>query len=413
MRARITAAVLSLITLGAVFAPGGSPAAWADRPTVSVVRFGADEGRTRVVVEADAPISYGYFTLAERSRRLVVDLEPVRWAIRGEDGSTRGEASGAGTGDGLVAGYRYAHNSSSASRLVFDLAAPVRVSRDFVLPPAAGAPRHRLVLDLVPTSAAQFAQSAGAPQARERARTRSAPADAPIRRSARFVVVIDPGHGGRDPGAIGPGGLQEKDVNLAVARLLRDRLERSRRYEVVMTRDEDRFVELADRVDFAREAGADLFISLHADSSASGSSVRGASVYTLATRAERRARTDILSRQNWLIDVELEGRDPQISDILVDLAQRDTHNQSDAFAEMLIPQLDAVGPVLRNTHRNAGLYVLLAPDVPAVLVEMGFLSNPQDEALLSSNRHRQRLAAALERAIDRYYNERARLVATR
>jgi N-acetylmuramoyl-L-alanine amidase len=224
------------------------------------------------------------------------------------------------------------------------------------------------------------------------------------------VVVLDAGHGGRDRGSHGAGGAYEKTVNLALAQAIRDRLEGTGRYSVVMTRDDDRFVELEDRVRIAREAGADLFLSIHADSNGQ-SSTRGASVYTLADYAERRSRTEILEQDPWILNIDLSSHRDDVSEILIELVNRDTRNQSMSFAEILIPHLQLAGPLLRNTHRSAGLYVLLAPDVPAVLLEAGFITNPDDEARLTSRTDRNKLADAIVAGVEDYFAQRERLYA--
>jgi len=169
----------------------------------------------------------------------------------------------------------------------------------------------------------------------------------------------------------------------------------------------------SDRVRIARNAGADLFLSIHADSAPAGSRARGASVYTLADRAERRSRTEILAEDPWLLDVDLNAQPSDVGDILFDLVRRDTTNQSAAFAETLIPALAGTTPLLRNTHRNGNLFVLLAPDVPAVLLEAGFITNARDEALLTSPSHRRELANAVVDGVNAYFDRRARLYATR
>lgn len=381
---------------------GALSAAAGERPTVSTVRFGPGEDDTRIVVEADAAPRYSVYLLAEQGDRAVLDLEPVDWALEGTD---IGAGQRAGAGAGLVGQYRYAHNSPSTSRLVFDLDAPVRVKRHFVIEPSAAFPLYRLVVDLERTDRESFLAAAGFP----RAGLAKSVAEEP----EELVVVVDAGHGGKDPGAQGRRlRLREATVNLEIAKALKARLERDKRYRVVMTREDDRFIELEDRVKVAREAGADLFISIHADSAESGSAA-GASVYTLSERAEHRSKDEILTKQNWLIDIDFEGRRPEVNSILVDLAQRETKNQSAAFADLLIPQLKTVGSVLRNTHRSAGYKVLLAPDVPAVLVEVGFLSNAGDEAALAQSGHRDKVAQALADAIDAYFDRRRRLYAAR
>ena len=171
-----------------------------------------------------------------------------------------------------------------------------------------------------------------------------------------------------------------------------------------MTRTRDIYVDHDDRLRTARTGQADLFISIHADS-AGNKSARGASVYTLADRAKGRSKR-IVNNQNWILDVDLSEQTDPVGDILVDLAQRKTESQSDAFAEILLSELKGKTELVGNSHRRAGYYVLLAPDVPAVLLELGFLSNAQDEALLKTAKHRTKIVTSVERAIDRYMSQR-------
>lgn len=227
----------------------------------------------------------------------------------------------------------------------------------------------------------------------------------PVRKhSKKPVIVIDPGHGGRDPGAIGVKGTHEKKITTAAAEELAERLRRSGRYTVILTRTTDKYVEHAERLRIARVGQADLFISIHADS-ASSKSARGASVYTLADRAKGRQKR-ITNSQNWIMDVDLSEQSDPVGDILIDLAQRKTETQSDAFAKILLEELTGKTELIGNSHRRAGYYVLLAPDVPAVLLELGFLSNPEDEKLLKTQAHRTKLVKAVETAIDKYMSER-------
>jgi len=184
------------------------------------------------------------------------------------------------------------------------------------------------------------------------------------------IIVIDPGHGGHDPGALGKKGLKEKDVTFKAAKELQKKLIATGRYRVMLTRDKDVYVKHDDRLRIARAGGADLFISLHADSTGSADT-RGASVYTLADRAKNRSK-NLTATQNWVMDVDLSSHSDPVGDILVDLAQRKTFSQSSQFADILIPSLSHSTRLVGNTHRRAGLAVLLAPDVPAVLLEMGF-----------------------------------------
>lgn len=231
------------------------------------------------------------------------------------------------------------------------------------------------------------------------ARSRSAPAA--VERPGQRVIVIDAGHGGHDPGALGRTGLREKDVVLAAARELRDQLEARGGYRVVMTRDGDRYIDHDDRVAIGRREKADLFISLHADAHASPSA-RGASVYTLSSSGETRAR-NMMGRKDWKVDLGDAPKDERIQSILVNLTQRETTSRSAEFAQKLIGELGREAPLLRNTHRSAGFYVLLAPDVPAVLLELGFMTNDGDESRLADAAVRRRMAGAVADSIDVYF----------
>lgn len=223
----------------------------------------------------------------------------------------------------------------------------------------------------------------------------------PNKALSKPVIVIDPGHGGKDPGAIGAKGTYEKTITLSAAKELRDLLKKTGRYDVILTHTGKRYIDHDARLRIARERGADLFISLHADSAGS-KMARGASVYTLASRAKNRSKR-IVNSQNWILDVDLREQSDPVGDILVDLAQRKTASQSEAFADILIKNLQPKTRLIGNSHRRAGYYVLLAPDVPAVLLELGFLSNPQDEKLLRSKAHRQKILKAVVRSTEQYF----------
>jgi len=223
------------------------------------------------------------------------------------------------------------------------------------------------------------------------------------------VVVIDAGHGGKDPGAGGVS-LREKDVTLAAARLLRDKLEQTGRYRVVLTRDGDSYVPLTDRVQVARRANADLFISLHADSD-QDHSIRGATVYTLSDKGTHRVAEQMFEQPDWFIDMDLPGQDQSVKKILLDLTQRQTKDRSAGFAQVLLQHIGDRVELLHRSHRAAGFVVLLAPDVPAVLLEMGFITNRQDEGELADPAHRQRLVDGVAAAIDSYFGERPKLAA--
>ncbi len=217
------------------------------------------------------------------------------------------------------------------------------------------------------------------------------------------VIVIDPGHGGTDPGAIGVRGTHEKTITTKAANELANRLRKSGRYKVILTRTDDSYVDHDDRLRIARKGQADLFISIHADSA--GKSAKGATVYTLADRAKGRQKR-IVNNQNWILDVDLSAQSDPVGDILVDLATRKTESQSDAFAEILLNELSGKVDLIGNSHRRAGYYVLLAPDVPAILLELGYLSNSEDERRLQTKAYRDKITSSVERAIDIYMSQR-------
>lgn len=357
------------------------------------VRFGDHGDRTRIVLDLAGAPSYEIFTLSGERKRLVVDLEGADFALPG------GGGSGSGPGKALVDGYRYAKNSPQTARVVFDLAAPVRLRDAFMIPPSAENSGHRLVLDLMEEDEAAFAARSGfVADSIGLAR----PEDAVV--SAQKIIVIDPGHGGRDPGALGSGGLREKAATLQLAKALKAELERRGGYAVSLTRSNDSYVDHAERTRIARKAGADLFISLHADANRDRS-LRGASVYTLDESASDRFAKEMREQGEPLFEFDTGEHAAVVDDILLALAERETRNQSGVFAETLIEHLADATPLLNNSHRRANYYVLLAPDVPAVLVELAFLSNRSDEANLQSAQWRRNMIASISDAIDAYFDQ--------
>jgi N-acetylmuramoyl-L-alanine amidase len=318
-------------------------------------------------------------------------------------------------GGGGVDKIRFAARGANGLRLVADLKASAAYvshqSKDGVLNIyvkggpviAAGIPVPHLKAGIVYTNDEQDKNwVSDIPVPRLKKSAYAAPRSKPI-------IVIDPGHGGRDPGAIGKASVKEENITLAAALELRRQLLKTGKYIVVMTRNTDEYIEHNKRVRIARVANADLFISLHADSTSS-SKVRGASVYTLANRAKKRSQT-IINSQNWILDVDLAQQSAPVGDILVDLAQRKTSSKSAQFANILLPELKKRSRLVGNSHRKAGYYVLLAPDVPAVLLEMGFISNRQDEKLLNTKRHREKLMASVTQAINTYFLAQTQLQA--
>jgi N-acetylmuramoyl-L-alanine amidase len=359
------------------------------------VRLGGDAQQTRLVLDLDQAASGKLVSDGSADGHAILLLPTV---------SATGGLQGAG--QGLVKAWAIEQTSGGA-RLQLDLAPDARIKGRFLLPPADGIDHYRYVVDVTSQPGTVRLTSAKASTMTPVA-LRLRPQIAPVQTlpvSLKKVIVIDPGHGGHDPGALGAQGF-EKDVNLAAALALKERLERSPRYRVVMTRDDDTYVPLDERVRIAQRAGADLFISLHSDSGGDPS-VRGASVYTLSDKASNRA-TRFIKRDDWFMKASLTG-DRGVSDILFDLTQRATKNRSAAFANTLVSHIDGKAPLLRRSQRDAGFMVLLAPDVPAVLLEMGFVTNPEDEQFLRDPSQRKRLMNAVGDSIDDYFAEATRL----
>jgi N-acetylmuramoyl-L-alanine amidase len=325
-----------------------------------------------------------------------------------------GATDRSGTGMGGVPNWEI-----SGSELRFSLDRPLMVTRVLTLPPTGTATDHRVIIDLDTVSEARFA-SVARRDMRQLAKALTARNEAGQRREVaalkpgmghkKYVIVVDAGHGGKDPGALAVTGKKEKDITLAAALQLKELLEADPRYEVRLTRESDTFIELEDRVTLARNWGANLFISLHADA-AGRDSVSGASVYTISARGESRIDKEA-SKNDWEIPLE-DGTAQSVTGILKDLVKRETKTHSAEFAELLLPELQQAGPVLRDTHKNAGFYVLLAPDVPAVLLELGFLTNRDDANRLQSRSGRQKSMKAVKRGIDRFFLQQEKLLADR
>lgn len=395
-------AVLCLVAFGQFALTSCGPAqaaAEAGSVRITSVEAKAESGRTIVTIAYSGAVGDALnariFALPSPEPRLVFDFPRLNFTM-GSQGTGR-EA-----GQGLVRQIRWANTSDTVSRIVLDLSGPVKIAREEILGGIGGS---RLRYELESASNAVFAQVRSTRPMPSGAGSGAMPVSvqptvfSPPRPKGPITVVIDAGHGGKDPGATGAAKTLEKDITLASAILLRDLLRATGRYRVVLTRETDVFVTLERRVKIARDANAALFISLHADSG--GPTAEGASIYTLSDAGGERARS-LMSRQDWLVDAA-QQHSGEVSEILTDLTQRDTRNQSAAFAQTLLPQLEQAGPMLRNTHRHAGFFVLLAPDVAAILLEMGFLSSPTDEKRLKDPVFRRNQMLAVSRAIDQHF----------
>jgi N-acetylmuramoyl-L-alanine amidase len=287
-------------------------------PVASDARLGGDASRTRLVVDLTRPVEMAAFTLAD-PYRVVVDLPQVTFQLPARTGAHA---------KGLVKVFRYGLVMQGGSRIVIDATGPVRIDKAFVLPSVDGQPA-RLVLDLVPTDRVSFMRNLAVekPPAREVKRNER---EQPMRNNdGRPVIVIDPGHGGPDTGTIASSGEMEKAIVLEFAQALSEKLEKTGKYRVVMTRTDDRFVPLGERVKFARHEGAALFVSVHADALASRAEadVRGATVYTLSERASDSEAAKLAEDENKadaIAGVDLSAEPEEVADILIDLTQRET-----------------------------------------------------------------------------------------
>lgn len=405
------------------------------------IRVGHHDGYTRFVLDLSKAVNVRVFKL-DAPYRVVLDMPEVGWRLPAKPlpGPT-----------GLFKTMRYGLYQAGQSRVVLETSYPVAVKSAFFLADT-GVGNRRFVLDLVASDRATFL--AGLNQAIQVAETGAgyqaaslpnvtipslpansatkavgalAPAPDPVpvasvtsaqpallpapvkpvvpAKAGKHVIVVDPGHGGADPGTIGNSGVYEKHITIAMARQIKQTLEATGRYKVVLTRDRDVFIRLRDRVNISRKAGAELFISVHADS-IKNKKISGSSVYTLSEKASDKEAAMLAEKENkvdLIAGIDLSGESQEVTNILIDLAQRESMNESAKFANILVNELKRSSKVLRNTHRFAGFAVLKAPDVPSVLVEVGFLSNPTDERNLRSRKYRQKIAKAMLKGIDRYF----------
>jgi N-acetylmuramoyl-L-alanine amidase len=415
-------------------------------------RIGGDTTRTRFVVDLNQAIGFTVYVLPE-PYRVMIDMPSVRFDLAPDAGTnTRG----------LISEFRYGDVDEGRSRIVIDTNGPVLIEKSFIVEPQAGQPA-RIVVDLVQTSSEAFAtalksdektsmaaiadaaesgkptpeiiepasvdvastdatteaetaadeleQTAAAipvPRPKPDSEATTPPDDAlapPARHAGKRLVVIDPGHGGIDPGAIGLKKTKEKDVVLAFGLKLRDNLTRMGDFDVIMTRSDDKFLSLKERVHVARQNEADLFIAIHADT-VRGQEARGATIYTLSEKASD-AEADALAHKENRADIiggiDLDTESEEVTDILIDLVQRESKNHSLFFAKKAVSEMKAVTSFTGKPMRSAGFVVLKAPDVPSVLIELGYLSSKHDEAQLTSPEWRDSVAGAMAKAVEKYF----------
>jgi len=385
---------LTVLLAGAVLAAGQLMAAPDSYPVATDVRLGGDDGQTRFILDLSRKIDLHAFTLAD-PYRVVVDIPEVIFRLPPKAGEG---------GRGLIKAFRFGLMMEGGSRIVLDVNKPVRIDKAVVMDASAGDPA-RLVLVLAATDRETFLRKMALDdKANAKAPTKSEPQ--PANSDSRPVLVLDPGHGGIDTGTRAPSGEMEKDIVLGVAERVRAQIERSGKYRVVMTRTDDTFIPLAERVDIARKAEASLFVSLHADFLPHREGdAQGATIYTLSDKASDPEAAKLAEEENRadvIAGVDLKSQPQDVAGILIDLAERETKTFSLQFARRLAAELKGVTRLHKDPVKSAGFRVLRAPDVPSVLVELGYVSNRDDLKSLMSDAWRDQMADSIAKAIDAY-----------
>ncbi len=383
------------VVLGAILAAAQFPSSAAAAPEVNDLRIGIREDGTRFVIEVSDKVEARIFGLPDPFR-IVIDLPEVVFALPTDRLNAHG---------GLIERLRYGLFRPGTSRFVLDLQKSAKVLRSFTLEPVEGKP-WRLVVDLAPTdragfmAALQLTPPLAVPAPRPDPPLRTAPPQRAIP-----VVVLDPGHGGVDPGAVGRSGVFEKDIVLAYSKEIKRQLEAGGRVKAVLTRERDIFLPLRERVQAARRADADLFLSLHVNSH-DIPSIQGFSAYTLSEKASD-AEADALAAKENKADVigglNLSPYSDDVQNILIDFAQAKTNELSVRFArDIMVKEVGQSARLVKRPWRSAGFAVLKAPDVPSVLIELGYVTNRQDERRLRDAKYRRALSAAIARAVIQY-----------
>jgi N-acetylmuramoyl-L-alanine amidase len=396
-----------LAPVGAAQGEPGNPVAVPNFPVASDARLAGDARQTRFILDLDKTVPFRAFPLAD-PYRVVVDFPQVNFQLPAGTGTT---------GRGLIKAFRYGMVMPGGSRIVFDLTGPARIANSTMLEAANGQP-PRLVLELEEVDSTGFVQPRAddsRPELKPAIVDVAVPAEAAIPpkpavlTDLRPVVVIDPGHGGIDNGTQS-GSENEKSLVLGFGLALRDRIEKSGKYRVVMTRTDDTFIPLADRVKIARNESAALFVSIHADAlPRREGDAQGASIYTLSDRAsdveaERLAEAE--NKADAIGGVNLTEEPTDVADILIDLAQRETRTFSNRFARLLMGEMKSTVRMHKNPLKSAGFKVLKAPDVPSVLIELGYVSNKGDLEHLVSENWRSKTVASMAQAIDAFFAKR-------
>ena len=384
-------------------APGTVPGTVGEFPSASDIRVGGDETQTRIVVDLSQRIEFRAFALAN-PYRVVIDIPQVAFRLPSRAGETA---------RGLVKAFRFGLVMPGGSRIVIDLARPARIDRVFMIDPANDQPA-RLVLDLTAVDRDSFMRMVSIEnRLTEGAKAEPHPdarSDAKSDGDPRPLIVLDPGHGGIDNGTRAASGEMEKTIVLEFCLLVRDKIEKTGKYRVAMTRTDDSFVPLGERVAFARGRKAALFISVHADALARGEGdAQGATVYTLSERPSDARAARLAESENQadaIAGLDLSSEPKDVAGILVDLARRETKTFSAQLAQGLVAEMKNATRLHQNPLKSAAFVVLKAPDIPSVLVELGFVSNKSDIKSLVSPEWRERTSDSMVHAVDIFLTTR-------
>lgn len=354
--------------------------------TIKDVRIGQQQDGIRIVIDGTQKFNYDVFLLGSPNR-LVVDINNATIAKTLKIDNNK-----------IISDLRTGElQKSKGKRLVFTLKNNATIKKKFILEPQSGQKNWRLVIDLSAQGQSSYTKN----------KATSTSTASYQRNKNRKIIVLDPGHGGKDPGAIGRSfRTYEKNITLSMGKELKKQLE-SKGYKVYMTRSTDIFIPLRKRVDIARSYHADLFISLHADSTVNRKA-QGLSIYTLSERASDKEAEALAERENKadIIDgMDFSDNSPEINDVLISLSQNDSRNKSSKFATYVVKEMRKRVKVLNDAHRFAGFAVLKAPDIPSVLVELGYLSNYYEEKQLRQPAYRKKLAESITRSVVNYFND--------
>jgi len=445
--------VVALLLMGSVVAPpfGVPPtqAASIVLPEIVATRISYNSEKTRFIAELNFAVGYNVYVLTN-PYRVIIDIPDAIFSLSPKAGTT---------GNGLIKGFRFGQLADDRSRIVIDVKGPVLIQNSYAVRAKGNRPA-RLIVDLIATDAKTFAKIhqvdqvanlvakqeaknkadiptskplASKPLAKTHDKKTNDPiADllngknpvtppkpvrkkvtrqSPLKKGNKLLIVIDPGHGGIDTGASSKKGLTEKSLVLDFSKKLRTHLQAYGRYKVIMTRSGDKFVTLRDRVKIAHSNKADLFISIHADA-IRHRLVRGTTLYTLSETASDEEAAQLAAKENRadiIGGVNLSDESEEITNILIDLAQRETKNHSVYFAKKALSRLKGVTRVAKRPLRSAGFVVLKAPDVPSVLLELGYLTNKHDARLLGNKAWQNKVAKALASSVDNYFRARVAL----